>query len=432
MDLQTLLSSPPRHFAIDSRLVEKGSLFFALEGAKVDGHSFLKEVKEKGALAAVIRQNYSGDTFGLPVLPVRSPLELLQNLAKTKVEKEKPMIVGITGSVGKTTTKDWVATLLNEAFPAAYNRGSENTKCTLPLTLLNRWQGEKHLVLEMGMTHKGDLSRLVAIAPPKMALLTSIALSHAINFATLKGIAEGKGEIFSQGNVELAFIPFEVEEKKTLLSLIKSPVQTFSSTNPQADLYLKEVGDQIVVKYRGEKLSFSYPGFAPHLLSNLAGAILVAKNFNLSWEQIASGLMKLTPSPNRMVWLEKGALRILNDSYNANEVSTKGALEVLSKQKGRKIFVFGAIGELGPFCVPCHTAIANFASERADLFFALDRDAEVMHQIWEKEGKESYFTCSKEELKETLNKKLRSGDVLLIKGSNRHKLWTLIEEIACS
>jgi UDP-N-acetylmuramoyl-tripeptide--D-alanyl-D-alanine ligase len=425
----TLIDPPPTHFAIDSREVKEGSLFFALEGEKVDGHSFLKEVKERGGCGAVVRERFNGESFGLNLIHVRSPLELLQNLAKKKVETGQSEIVGITGSVGKTTTKEWVATLLNEAFPTAYNRGSENTKITLPLTVLNHWNGEKHLVLEMGMTHRGDLSRLVAIAPPKIALVTSIALSHAMNFSSLQGIAEGKSEIFTHPQTAVALLPYEVEEKNTLLASVLCPHKTFSSRHKEADFYLEERGDLLIAQEKKEKVELYHPHFPKHLLTNLAGAILTVRCKGLSWEVINEGLKKLKMPPKRMEWVNRGSYRILNDSYNANEISTKGALDTLAEQNGRKIVVFGAIGELGSFCEGCHASIGNYALDKADLLFCLHEDSTPTHNAWVKQGKKSFLFHSKEELAKSLKQHLEPGDTVLLKGSKRHALWTLIEEI---
>jgi len=416
------------HFTIDSRLVREGSTFFALEGEKVDGHSFLEEVKKRGGKAAVVRERYAGENFGLDLIRVRSPLEHLQKLAQDKIEKRKPKIVGITGSVGKTITKEWISTIVGEAFPVAFTKGSENTKCTLPLTILNHWNEEQYLVLEMGMTHKGDLARLAQIAPPDLAIITSIALTHAVNFASLKGIAEAKGEIFSQDKTSFCLLPYEVNEKETLLSCIKTPYKTFSSTSLSADLFVTVRKEKLVVMEEGREICFQNPHLPDHLLSNLAAALLAARHLGVSWEQIETAIAKLKLPPKRMEWVEKSGVRFLNDCYNANMLSTKGALQSFGKENGRKIFVFGEIRELGDFSAHCHEELGNFSLDHADLLFALGDDAALLHQVWQEKGKESYHFLCKQELAELLKKTVKEGDVILLKGSKPHGLWTLLEE----
>lgn len=416
------------HFTIDSRLVQEGSTFVALEGDNVDGHSFLQEVKQRGGRCAVVRERYTGESFGLKLIRVRSPLEYLQKIAQEKVEKKRPNIVGITGSVGKTTTKEWVSSLLSEAFPVAFTKGSENTKCTLPLTILNHWNEEEKLVLEMGMTHRGDLTRLTQIAPPDVAVITSIAFSHAVNFASLKGIAEAKSEIFSQDTTRCCFIPYEVNEKQTLLELMRSPCKTFSSQHPEADLFITPRKERLVVIEEGREILFENPHFPDHLLSNLAAALQVARHFGVTWDQVETALPKLKTPPKRMEWVEKKGVRFINDCYNANLVSTKGALQHFGKQEGRKIFVFGEIRELGTFSIDHHKELGNFSLEHADLLLCLGQDASILHQIWQQEGKESYHFLSKQELCELLKTKAKAGDLILLKGSKSHGLWTVLEE----
>ncbi len=422
------MEKPFDHFAIDSRLVLEGSIFIALEGEKVDGHSFLQEVKQRGGKAAVVRDRYAGDSFGLELIRVRSPLEYLQKLAQEKIEKKRPKIIGITGSVGKTTTKEWVSTLLAEAFPVAYTKGSENTKCTLPLTVLNHWDQEENLVLEMGMTHRGDLTRLTQIAPPDLAIVTSITLTHAVNFASLKGIAEAKGEIFSQEKTSFSLIPYEVNEKSTLLSMMRTPHKTFSSLHPEADLFVTVRKERLVVLEEGRELLFPNPHLPDHHLSNLAAALLAARHSGVSWEQVEAALPKLKLPPKRMEWVEKKGVRFLNDCYNANLLSTKGALQSFGKEKGRKIFVFGEIRELGNFSTHCHEELGKFSLDHADLLFCLGHDASILHQIWQEQGRESYHFLSKLELSKLLKKTTQEGDLILLKGSKSHSLWTVLEE----
>ena len=183
-------------YQADSRLIEKGDIFFALPGEKTDGHAFLEEVAKKGAIAAYVKDDVP--SFGLHLIKVPDPLLTLQQLAREKIERFEGKIVAITGSIGKTTTKEFIAQLLATRYKVCSTKKSQNTKITLPLTILNTLEGdEDFLVLEMGMTHPGDIGKLVSIAPPDVAVLTQVTFVHAINFSSYDEIYKYKCEIFS-------------------------------------------------------------------------------------------------------------------------------------------------------------------------------------------------------------------------------------------
>lgn len=187
-----------RGVAVDSRQIKPGDLFFALPGAKADGHTFLEEAAKKGAAGAVVHHSYNGADFGLPLIKSDDVLQTLQELARKKVESARPRIVGITGSLGKTTTKEFVTTLLKAKYRVAASPGNSNSQIGLPLAILNHsGEGDEILVLEMGMTHPGEIHKLVSIAPPEVAVVTKVALVHACNFESIEEIAHAKGEIFS-------------------------------------------------------------------------------------------------------------------------------------------------------------------------------------------------------------------------------------------
>ena len=169
-------------YQIDSRMVGQGELFFALKGAQTDGHKYLADVKLKGAVGAVVEKGYEGPDFGLILLPVEDVVASLQGLARHFMEDCKAQIVGITGSLGKTTTKEFIATLLEGKFKVGKTYMNYNTKLTYPITLLNRTGDEDVLVVELGMTEPGDIARLLTIAAPDIAVVTKIAWVHGAFF----------------------------------------------------------------------------------------------------------------------------------------------------------------------------------------------------------------------------------------------------------
>ena len=185
-------------YQIDSRKIEPGNLFFALKGERSDGHKHLRDAVSKGAVGAVVSKGYQGPDFGLILIPVEDVVSSLQELARYFMRECRSKVIGITGSVGKTTTKEFLATLLSGKYKIAKTYLNYNTKLTYPITLLNREGDEDVLVVELGMTEPGDIGRLVNIAAPNIAIVTKIAFVHAANFqGELSEIAKYKTEIFS-------------------------------------------------------------------------------------------------------------------------------------------------------------------------------------------------------------------------------------------
>lgn len=193
--------------AIDSRKVQPGDLFFALTGNRVDGHSFLKEVALKRASGAVVREDYQGESFGLPLLRVPNVLSALQNLSKKRLAASSSKVIAITGSLGKTTTKEFTTELLRTHYRVFASPLSYNSQATVPLSILMAEGNEHFLILEMGMTHEGNIKNLISIAPPDISLITSVAMQHAINFSDgLAGISREKASIFSHPKTELGIL----------------------------------------------------------------------------------------------------------------------------------------------------------------------------------------------------------------------------------
>src|ERR1700722_5387741 len=166
-----------REAEIDSRKVQEGQLFFALKGKKFDGHLFLKDVAGRGAAAAVVSSDYKGESYGLPLLKVECPTAALQKLAKREREERKIRVIAVTGSVGKTTTKEFLADLLKVKFRTAKTPGNSNSQVGIPLSILNSHGDEELFVMEMGMSEPNEIERLVEIAPPYLALITRVGLA---------------------------------------------------------------------------------------------------------------------------------------------------------------------------------------------------------------------------------------------------------------
>ncbi|MEX1012304.1 MAG: Mur ligase family protein [Waddliaceae bacterium] len=387
--------------AVDSRKVQPGDLFIALKGAHVDGHDFLDEAKARGAKMAVVSRKTSSD---LEQVVVVDPIAILHEIAKEKLAKRSARVIAITGSYGKTTTKEFVATLLEEKFCVWKTPGNCNSQVGLPLELINGVQ-ESHeiLILEMGMDGPGQLDLLTSIAPPDIAVITCVSLVHAANFDSIEEIAKAKGEILKRAKIRL--IPYEW---KGVLNGF-----TFSLSDPRADFYL-------------EKGSVELP--APHFALNFLIASLIATLLGMEQTEILKRMEHLNLPEKRFQIIEKKGVTFVDDAYNACVDSVKAALCSMPKRTGRRIAVLGSMLELGSFSEACHLDIAEFALPHLDQLIVFGKEAEVMHEFWKENGRSCLFFESIEELMKSMRKEICEGDVVLIKGSHGTGLWRIVEK----
>lgn len=431
-------TSPFGKVAVDSRLLSKNDLFFALPGEKTDGHCYLEEIARKGAAAAVINADYQGADYGLNLIRVPDVLRALQLCARNELRQRGTRIVGVTGSVGKTTTKDFIGTLLKESFKVGSTPGNSNSQIGMPLAILNETDGsEDILVVEMGMTHAGNIRQLTQIAPPTVALITNVSLVHAVNFDSLADIAKAKAEIFQHPKTQAGIFNQDISHPDILRDAGNCRKISYSAVASSANYVLEKSSESFDFQAYGEKIStekLQVPG--QHNLINVLGAIAVARYFEMPWPEIKRGLGKLVLPERRMQMICKNGITFVNDSYNASEVSLKAALTSLPEPHagGKKIAVIGEMLELGKFSEKCHHEVAAAALMRVDHLLCIGKECAPMHDLWTKSGKPVYWLDERSDknrvlLAQELKKLLVPGDVVLLKGSRANQLWKILEEI---
>lgn len=427
-------STPIFGYCIDSRLVKPGELFFALKGERVDGHEFLYDVQKKGAVGAVVSKGYQGQVEGLCLFFVDDPLYALQEIARRALHNSSSRVVAITGSVGKTSTKEFTKTLLSTRYTVAASPGNSNSQVGVPLSILNHTTGlEEILILEMGMTQPGHLSQLVHIAPPEVALITTVALVHACHFESIEEIALTKAEIFSHPHTCLGILHRNISNYVDICKIGAYPKISFSTTSCKADYELNSLNPYIVKAHlEKQKISlgkFPLPG--KHNAHNLLAAITVARYFNVDWKEIQAAMSTLVLPERRLQFIcHKNAL-FLNDSYNASELSVKAAIETLPKPKGngRKIAVLGSMLELGKFSQESHQRVGQFALEQVEQLYCLGEECLAIVEVWKKADRPVFFFENRTDLVACLRKELRADDVVLLKGSSAKELWKVLEEL---
>jgi UDP-N-acetylmuramoyl-tripeptide--D-alanyl-D-alanine ligase len=417
--------------AVDSRSVNPGELFWALKGERTDGHCFLDRAFYNGAAAAVVDASYRGPDFGRPLLVVEDTFAALQECAMRVIRRRKSRVVAVTGSLGKTTAKEFITTLLGVKYQVSSSPGNGNSQVGMPLSILNHTSGkEEILVLEMGMTVAGNIKALTRIAPPEVAIVTNVSLVHACNFQSAEEIAFAKGEIFCQPETKIGVIPYDSPHHVLLTRQGDCEKRTVSIESPRADYFLDPKGYLTDRPGKTAFLTGAPPLLGSHNRYNFLTAAAVALYFNVSLEEIALQVPNLRLPDKRLQIIRHKGICFINDAYNAAEDSVKGALEAMPHPGpgGRKIAVLGGMAELGKFSFECHTRVGEYALNRVESVYCLGEECGPICEIFLRAGKKAELFFERERLVEKLRAFLRPSDVVLLKGSNSKELWKIVEE----
>lgn len=432
LECATEVSAKVCGFKQNSSDVLPGDLFFALQGEKVDGHSYLEEIASKGAVGAVVSKKYRGETFGLALIYVEDVRESLHHLAKTVHATRQTRVVGVTGSVGKTTTKEFIATLLEGKYSVHKTPGNANSQVGVPLTILNSSGKEEVFVLEMGMSSPQEIKKLVVIAPPEVSIVTKVALAHAAFFPDgLEGIAAAKAEIFSHPSTKVGIYNHQVAQFRASQtgSCLKMTYSLQSEAEDCDFVLCREGGLCFIQEGKDKTTRFSLPFSASHLCEDFMGAAAVARVMGMQWTEILPQIDKLTAFKRRFEKVERDGIVFINDSYNASAVSMKAALTNLPQpQAGRKrIAVLGAMKELGAHTEQSHIEVALTALENVDYLLCFGEECLSMVDIFKKGNKPVEYFDQFDALKLRVYTLAEQGDVVLLKGSNSKKLWLILE-----
>ncbi|MDF2577141.1 MAG: UDP-N-acetylmuramoyl-tripeptide--D-alanyl-D-alanine ligase [Chlamydiales bacterium] len=423
-----------RGASIDSRQVTSDSLFFAIKGARVDGHSFLGDVAAKGAKAAVVDLSYNGSNHGMYLLPVKNVTEALQKIGQQLLQERQYRVIAVTGSLGKTTTKEFVKQLLSKRYSVAGTKGNQNTQLTLPLTIINADPSAQFLVLEMGMTHTGNIAQLVSIAPPEIAVITNISYSHGVNFSKLEEIAKSKSEILSQHATKKAILWQETRCLSDIESSANCNRIYFSTDNPRAKYFFKvtNIENLEVEFWESGRLCWSgkLPFRGKHNAQNLLAAIACVREVGLDWALIGEAINDLKLPEYRLEIIDYQGVTIINDAYNNSSPDAAcAALDSIPKpnEGGRRIVVLSEMRELGQWSRGSHERLAEYALSKVDIMLCIGIECEIMRSYWKNSGKVFEIASSREELLELVRKYVQKKDIVLFKGSKYYDFPNLIQ-----
>ncbi len=434
--------------AIDSRQVIPAAMFVALPGDRVDGHHYVGAAFQHGAHLALIQQDLSAqfptvdlrsgslpEGFALPEPPlcilVNNTLSAFQQIARFWRRKLPGVrVVGITGSVGKSTTKELVAEVLSQRYRTLKNPGSLNNETSLPLTILRLSRGTERAVMEMGFYVPGEIAFLCDLAIPQVGVITNIGTVHAERAGSQEAIAEGKSELVqalppaSLGGI--AILNYDDPWVRPMAEKTQARV-LYYGLDPQADLWADQIeglgleGIRFRLHYHNEILQLRVPMIGRHSVQTALRAAAVGLAENLTWQEIITGLQQgntqLRLSAVRTI---NGAL-LLDDSYNASPESVLAALNLLSEMDGRKIAVLGEMRELGPYEQQGYELVGRRVAEVADLLVTVGEKSSLIADMALNAGYSKSQVMSVPDIPEAvelLRALLQKEDVCLIKGAH--------------
>ncbi len=421
----------------DSRTIHEGSLFIPLVGERFDGHAYINAALEGGAAGCLTQRERESYLPGKFYIKVDSTHRALRDLARWYKRKFPIPVVAITGSVGKTTTKDMVAAVLGERFKVLKTEGNLNNDIGVPMTLL-RLNGEHEAaVLELGMNHAGEIDYLSAIVEPDVVLITNIGDSHIEHFGSREKILEAKCEIFHHAH-KGAFAVLNGDDPllRTLDGTLSHEI-LWCGTGEYNDYRACRVESDgksritCEVKTPDMECTVEIPALGEHMVYPTLMAAAVGERFGLTQKEITDGVLHFAPTKMRMNIIQRGeGITILNDTYNANPQSMRAAVGVLGTSAGGfKVAVLGDMFELGPLAPALHAGIGEYLGKAGvDCLVAVGELAKHIYDAAEKAGvPELHYCAGKKEALPVLAQVVKPGCTVLVKASRGMAFEELVE-----
>ena len=438
---------PIRGGAVDSRLVEPGNAFFALPGEQTNGHRFVLDAALRGATAVVVSQRPDGAEMDelqrggdVAVVLVGDGLLALRRAAAAWRSRFAPLVVGITGSLAKTSTKEQTAELLAARWRVLRNRANENNEIGLPLTVLRLTPEDEVAVLEMGMYQPGDIAILANVARPQIGIVTAVRGTHLERAGSIEAIERGKRElvetlpaggtaVLNADDVRVARMADDAPPGVEVVTY------GFDSGADIRGADVESLGGQgmrfHLVSGRGSR-DVAIPALGRHSVHNALGAAAAALVAGMTLDEVAVALARPFSAPHRSTLIEAGEWRILDDTYNAAPDSMAAALELLHGLPGRHVAVLGEMLELGADSDAAHRRVGALAAHSSDVLVAVGRPGQIYAEAAEAAGMDPgavHIARDRDMALAALRHILKPGDVVLLKASNGERFFDLVDEL---
>jgi UDP-N-acetylmuramoyl-tripeptide--D-alanyl-D-alanine ligase len=426
--------------SIDSRAIKKNSLFVAIKGDRFDGHNFVNDAVKKGASAVVINEkNYKKyNSLEIPFITVKDTTLALGDLAKAWRKKLRTKIIGITGSAGKTTTKEILSALLKEKYIVNKTTGNNNNHIGVPLTLFSTNNKHDFLVLELGTNHFGEIAYTSGIAQPNYALITNIGSSHLEFLKNKKGVLKEKIALFDSAISQNGILFINSEDRllnnciKNYPKIISFGFQKGSDVIGNINSYSNDGKPVIEVAYKNKTISQTFPLYGAQNANNYLAAAAIALKLGLNKKQIINGTSKFKPVDKRLNVKKFKNIILIDDTYNANPESMKQAVELLSKIKifNTKILILGDMFELGEQSKKLHERLAfHIRKNKIDSVYTIGKFMKYLNGVLNKNKINNIHFNNRQRLKEYLNRLALEDSVILVKGSRGMKMEEFVNII---
>lgn len=429
------------HVAVDSREVQAGDLFVALRGEHTDGHRYVPEALARGAGGALVREVPPAVPAGHTVVQVADPLRTLWTVADRRRQKAALRMVGVTGSVGKTTTKEWIAALLETTFRTFRTRGNRNTEVGLPMDLLELTGKEEAGVAELAMRGAGEIRMLCDLVRPQVGVITNIGESHIGRLGSREAIAQAKAELFESLPPDgVAIVPGVEPFAPVLLASAACDVWTVGRADDDTvraiDVEAGADAMRFTVAHAGERAQARLRGAGAHRLTNALLAVAAARAVGVPLARAAAALETLEAAPGRASVVREDGIWLIDDSYNASPLSVRAALDVLHHVGGgrarRTVVVLGEMRELGSRSRAMHLQTgADVARAGVDLLVAVGgADADALVEGAVAAGLPGAAARRAADAAQALGLALgevRAGDRVLVKGSRALAMEHVVE-----
>ena len=432
---ETLLDKEVSGVTIDSRKVKKDYLFVAIDGERVNAHKFIPDTFEKGAMCAVSHEDLGETTF--PYIMVESTGQALLDIAKLYRDSFDVKVVGITGSAGKTSTKEMIASVLSQKYCVHKTLGNFNNEWGLPITIFEMNENHQVAVLEMGINHFGEMRRLSSVASPDICVITNIGVAHLEFFKTKEGILQEKSQMIQDMKSGGRILLNGDDELLKEMGPVKGVDPEFFGLGDNCQFRATDVTP---LGLRGSSCTIHLPSGAhfdcivpvpgAHMVSNALAGASVGYELGLTPEEIKAGIEGLPSIPGRNNIIQTDKLIILDDCYNANPISMKASLDVLNMAIGRKVAILGDMGELGETGKEMHYETGAHAAEIGiDLVCGIGDLSKELVTGANEHGCEARWFATKADFLTAMNDVIKPGDNILVKASHSMNFPEIVEKL---
>lgn len=421
----------------DSRLIEDGYLYLPFVGARVDGHDFIPQVFDKGALCTLSERDL--DNPKGPYIKVESVATALKDIAEFYRKQLSCKIIGITGSVGKTSTKEIIASVLEEKFKVLKTEGNYNNEIGEPLTILKIRDEHEVAVIEMGISDFEEMHRLAKVSRPDVCVITNIGTCHLENLGDRDGVFKAKTEIFDNLKENAYVVLNGDDDKLSQIKDVRGVKPVFFGIETDRDVCAVKYqslgieGTKVTIRYFDEEFETIIPIPGHHMIYNAMAASCFGKHFGMTTEEIDKGIRSLKAISGRNNIFHTDKYVVIDDCYNANPMSMKASLSVLNEANTRKVAILGNMYELGENEKQLHREVGMHAANLGiDVVICIGELAKNIADAAKENNKniKVFYFETKEEFENKMDDILKENDSILVKASNSMKFKTIVEKLS--